>query len=234
MDMPFYLSVLIGFVPSFAILYLVWGKFEGVFKEKRLFWNYFVGWILGILVGVFFLILKYSSAPYLDISLLFVLFFAIFTATLKFMYLNFPKKLKDYQLPYNGFSLGLGIAALWSIAISYQYLTYYSYQGYELALLVVSLFLFSVGLSAMQASSGAIMGFEIYKKYGFLALYRPILYEAVFNLTLLPIVWNLHPLYYFLGIFVAVPILYYKVYKGVLYSVLPAEVKRKWAKEREG
>jgi len=226
MDMAFYLAVLIGFTPSFGILYLVWGKFEGNFNERRLFWNYFIGWFMGILIAIFFLLLKYSTGPYLDMSILFVIFFAIFTVLVKFIYLNFPKKLKDYQLPYNGFALGLGIAALWSVAISYQFLSYYAMSGGETAVTAISFLLLSIGIAGVQASSGAMLGFGIYRKYGFLSIYEPILYEIVFNLTLLPLVWNMYPLYYFFGIFIAIPLLYYKVYKGILPKAI-IEVRRK-------
>ena len=173
MDMPFYLSVLIGFVPSFAILYIVWGKFEGVFNEKRLFWNYFVGWILGILIAIFFLMIKYSVSPYLDMSILFVVFFAIFTVLVKFIYLNFPKKLKDYQLPYNGFALGLGIAALWGLAMSYQILAYSELSNSQLILYFTSLLIMSTALAPFNPHREPCLGTEFTKRRVFCPYTHP-------------------------------------------------------------
>jgi len=231
-DLAFYIATIVGFVPSFAILYFYWGKLEGLFHEKKMFWNYFIGWIMGVIIAVFFLISKYSVGAYLDLSILFVIFFALFTESFKFIYLNFPKKRGDYELPYFGFALGLGISAIWSVAVVYQYLRYEQLSEVEYAISIVSLFLFSLGLSAMHAATGAIMGYGIYKGEKERYLLKAFVLQILFNFTILPLIWNLYPLYYFLGIFIGMPYLHSKVYKGVLINVIPREVKRRWLKER--
>ena len=233
MDMNFYVATIIGFVPSFAILYFAWGKLEGLFNEKKMFWNYFIGWLFGIVIAIFFLILKYSLYSYLDLSLLFILIFAVFTESFKFIFLNLPKKRGDYEQPYYGFALGLGISAIWSVSIIYQYLIYTSLDQLNFAVTIISFFLFSIALSSIHASTGAVLGYGIYKKEGFNGLLHAIGLQIIFNSTLLPLIWGMHPVYYFLGIFVAVPYLYFKVYKGVLLNVIPKGVRRKWKKGRE-
>ncbi len=231
-DLSFYAASIIGFVPSFIILYFSWGKLEGLFHEKKMFWNYFIGWIMGVIIAIFFLISQYSVADYLDLSILFVVFFAIFTESFKFIYLNFPKKRGDYELPYFGFALGLGISAIWAVALAYQYLKYHQLNNIEYSVTIISFFLLSTALSSIHASTGAIMGYGIYKGEKERFLLHSFGLQIIFNLTLLPLIWNLNPLYYFLGIFIALPYLYSKVYKGVLVNVIPREVKRKWLKER--
>ncbi|ADD07824.1 hypothetical protein [Candidatus Aciduliprofundum boonei] len=231
-DIPFYIATIVGFVPSFALLYIYWGKLEGLFHEKKMFWNYFIGWIMGVIIAIFFLISKYSVGGYLDLSIIFVIFFALFTESFKFIYLNFPKKRGNYELPYFGFALGLGISAIWAVAIVYQYLKYEQLNEINYVIAIVSLFLFSMGLSAIHASTGAIIGYGIYKGEKERFLLKAFALQIIFNFTLLPLIWNLYPLYYFFGIFIGMPYLYSKVYKGVLINVIPKEVKRKWLKER--
>ncbi len=232
-DIPFLIATIEGFVPSFGILYFVWGKLEGLFNEKKLFWNYFVGWIMGVMIAIFFLILKYSVGAYLDLSIIFVLLFAILTESLKYVYLNIPKNRGSYQLPYHGFALGLGISALWSVSLIYQFLKYTTLEDAQYIIAMLSLFLFSIALAAIQSSTGAILGYGIYSREGERYMLKAIGIQALFNLTLLPLVWDLSPVYYFLGLFIAIPYLYSKVYKGVLINGIPREVKLKWLKERK-
>ncbi len=142
MDLNFYVATILGFVPSFGIFYFVWGKLEGLFNEKKMFWNYFIGWIFGIIIAIFFLILKYSIYSYLDLSLIFIIIFAVFTESFKYIYLNLPKKRGDYEQPYYGFALGLGISAIWSVSIIYQYLIYTTPEQVEYVLIIISFFLF--------------------------------------------------------------------------------------------
>lgn len=231
-DVPFLVSTIVGFIPSFGILYFAWGKLEGIFSEKQMFWNYFIGWIMGVVIAIFFLILKYSVSAYLDLSIIFVIFFAIFTESLKYIYLNIPKKRENYQLPYQGFALGLGISALWAVAIIYQYLKYANLNPTEYIVGIISFFLFSTGIASIQASAGAMLGYGIFKGEGERYLLKSMGVMAIFNLTLLPLVWDLNPIYYIFGFFIGIPYLYFKVYKGVLVNVIPREVKLKWLKER--
>jgi hypothetical protein len=233
MDLNFYVATIIGFVPSFGILYFAWGKLEGLFNEKKMFWNYFIGWLFGIIIAIFFLILKYSLYSYLDLSILFVIIFAIFTESFKFIFLNLPKKRGDYEQPYYGFALGLGISAIWSVSIIYQYLIYTTLDQLNYGITIISFLLLSIALSAIHASSGAILGYGIYRKEGLNSLMQAIGLQILFNFTLLPLIWGMHPIYYFIGIFIAIPYLYFKVYKGVLINVIPKGVRKKWRREKE-
>ena len=232
MDWNFYISAVVGFIPSFGILYASWGKLEGLFSEKKLFFNYFVGWIIGIIIAVFFLISMISVSSYLDLSIFFVVIFAIFTEMAKFIYLNTPKKRKDYSLPYYGFAFGLGIAAIWSVSMSYYYLRI-PLSNVDYAGAVVSFLLFSIGMSTMHAATGALLGYGIYKKFWEKYLLQSFGYMVLFNFTLLPFIWGSHYLYFFFGILIGVPVMYYKVYKGVLILTIPKKVMRKWKKEQE-
>jgi hypothetical protein len=232
-DWAFYIGAIVGFTPSFAILYLSWGKLEGLFHEKKMFWNYFIGWIIGVIIAIFFLISKYSVGAYLDLSILFVIFFALFTESFKFVYLNFPKKRGDYELPYFGFALGLGISAIWSVSVIYQYFRYANLSEAQFIIAIISMFLLSFGLSSIHAATGAIIGYGIFKGERKRYLLKAFELQILFNLTLLPLIWGLNPIYYFFGIFIGVPYLYSKVYKGVLLNVIPREVGDRWVKERK-
>ncbi len=219
MDIDFYIASIVGFLPSFAIFYVVWGKLEGYFNEKKLFFNYFIGWIMGIIIAVFFLILKSSVYKALDLSILSLIFFAIFTEMFKFIYLNLPSKRRDKELPYHGFSLGLGIGAIWSVAIIYQYFRSVSMTSQEEFLASIYFIIFSLALSSIHASSGTWIGDGIINGNAEGALLKSFLLQIVFNFTLLPLIWGFQPLYYLGGIFIAAPVLYYKVYKGYLLKV---------------
>ncbi len=233
MDWDFFVSSVVGFVPSFGILYFAWGKLEGLFNEKKLFFNYFIGWVIGIIISVFFLILIISVGDYIDLSIFSVILFAIFTEMFKYIYLNTPKNRGKYQLPYYGFALGLGIGAIWCVSLMYYYLRNVNMSPVDYSLIIIYFIVFSTGLSSIHASTGAFLGYGIYKKEPEKYILLSLGYMAIFNLTLLPFIWAMYPLYYISGIIISIPLLYYKIYKGVLIYTIPKEVMKKWKKERK-
>ena len=232
MDWDFFVSSVVGFVPSFGILYFAWGKLEGLFNERKLFFNYFVGWIVGIIISVFFLIILVSTRAYLDLSIFSVILFAIFTEMFKYIYLNTPKNRKKYQLPYYGFALGLGIGAIWCVSLMYYYLRNVNLDSLGYLLVVIYFLIFSTSLSSIHACTGAFLGYGIYKKYPEKYLLISLGYMSIFNLTLLPFMWGMYPLFYIFGIIISIPLLYLKIYKGILIYTIPKEVMKKWKKER--
>ncbi len=234
MDLNFYAAAIIGFIPSFGILYFAWGKLEGLFSEKKLFLNYFIGWILGIIIAIFFLITMIAVWGFLDLSILFILFFGMFTELVKYVYLNRPKIRGDYALTYYGFALGLGLASIWNLALTYYYLRYASMINlYEYAGTAISLLLLSLAMASIHASTGALIGYGIYTKNWEKYLLQSFAFQIMFNISLLPYIWGLPYPLYFWGIIVGIPVLYFKVYKGVLISTIPAKVMKKWVKTRE-
>ncbi len=232
MDWNFYVSAIVGFVPSFGILYASWGKLEGLFSEKKLFFNYFIGWIVGIPIAIFFLIGMVSVRAYLDLSIFFIILFAIFTEMAKYIYLNTPKKKDDYALPYYGFAFGLGISAIWSVSLTYYYLRIpmdnANYAGASLSFLLLAL-----AMASVHASTGSMLGFGIYKKFWEKYLLHSFGYAILFNFSLLPFIWGMPYFLYFWGLLVGIPILYYKVYKRILIYTIPKKVMREWRKNRE-
>jgi len=216
MDVNFYIASIIGFLPSFLVFYLTWGKIEGYFDEKSLFKSYFIGWLMGIPIAVFFLILKSSVYTALDLSILSLIFFAIFTEMFKFIYLNMPSKRKSREVPFSGFALGLGIGAIWSVAIIYQYYmnTPLTQSSYLLASLYFLVFSFS--LSAIHAVTGTWLGMGLLEGNTERYMLRAFLMQMIFNLTLLPLIWGFPPPWYLGGVVLATPLLYYKVYKGYM------------------
>ncbi len=233
MDWNFFIAAVIGFVPSFGVLYFVWEKFEGLFDEKYLFFNYFIGWIMGIIIAVFFLIIISSVYYLLDMSIISMVFFAIFTEMFKYIYLNRPKYRGNYRLTFYGFSLGLGIGAIWIVSLAYYYLRIYPATSGDYIIAAISFLILSTSLSAIHGATGSLIGYGIYRKMQEKYLLHSFGYQILFNFTLLPIVWLFPPIYYFAGIVIALPILYYKVYKGVLIYTIPRKVMKKWREERK-
>ena len=232
MDWNFFVASVIGFVPSFFVLYFVWGKYEGLFDEKYLFFNYFVGWIIGLVIGVFFLIIMSSVWYLLDLSIVSMIFFAIFTEMFKYIYLNRPKYRGNYRLTFYGLSLGLGIGAIWLVSMVYYYIRSYPKNAVDYAVALFSFSLLAVALSAIHGATGSMIGYGIYKKQQEKYLLQSFGYQILFNFTLLPFVWLFPPYYYFIGIVIAIPVLYYKVYKGILPYTIPKKVMKKWKEEK--
>ncbi len=232
MDLNFYVSSIIGFVPSFAILYASWGNLEGLFSEKKLFFNYFIGWIIGIIIALFFLISMVAVRQYLDLSIIFVVIFAIFTEMAKYIYLNAPKKREDYALPYYGFSFGLGIAAIWSVSLTYFYLRMpMSSTDYLIA--SISFFFLSIGMAALHASTGSMLGYGIFKKDWEKYLLESFGFAILFNITLLPYIWGMPYYLYVFGVIISIPVMYYKIYKGILLYTIPKRVMKEWKESQE-
>jgi hypothetical protein len=233
MDWNFFVASAIGFIPSFGILYFLWGKYEGLFDEKYLFFNYFIGWIMGLFVAVFFLILASSVYYLLDLSILSMVFFALFTEMFKYVYLNRPKYRGNYRLTFYGMSIGLGMGGIWIVALSYFYLSRYPSNGFDYGVASLSFLILSTALSAIHGATGSLIGYGIYKGLQEKYLLQSFGYQILFNFTLLPFIWLFPPIYYFWGIIIAIPVLYYKVYKGVFLHTIPKKVMKKW-KERKG
>ena len=232
MDWNFFVASVIGFVPSFIVLYFVWGKYEGLFDEKYLFFNYFVGWIMGLVIGVFFLIMMASVWYLLDLSIISLVFFAIFTEMFKYIYLNRPSFRGNYRLTFYGLSLGLGIGAIWLVSLAYYYLRNYPSDYGDYTVSVFSFFMLGVALSAVHGATGAMLGYGIYKKNAEKYLLSSFGYQILFNFTLLPLMWLFPPVYYFFGLIIGIPVLYYKVYKEILPYTIPKKVMKRWKEEK--
>lgn len=226
MDIIFQISAIIGIAPAFVLLYFIWDKFENFFDEKFLFFNLVMGLIIGTAIAAVFLLISYSSSKYIDLSFIFIITFAFFSELIKFIFLNRKKTSKTYTVTFNGMTFGLGIGAIWTVALTYYYSRMF-FNIYIAFYFVIMSFAFSL----IHSSTGAIIGYGIYVNRRMKYLFNAILIMILFNFTLLPYIWGFPPYYSVISLVIAVPVFYYIVYNRILIDTLPQELKRKWRKK---
>lgn len=225
MDIIFQISAMIGIAPAFILLYVIWDKFENLFDERVLFFNLITGLIIGTAIAAIFLLISYSSSKYIDLSLIFIITFAFFTELIKFIFLNRKKAQKTYTVTFNGMTFGLGIGAIWTVALTY----YYSRTFFNIYIAFYFVLL-SFAFSLIHSSTGSIIGYGIYINRRMRYLFNAILIMILFNFTLLPYIWGFPPYYSVISLIIAVLVFYYLIYNGILIDTLPQELKRKLRK----
>ncbi|MEM4057868.1 MAG: hypothetical protein QXO58_06090 [Thermoplasmata archaeon] len=225
MDIIFQISAIIGIAPAFVLLYFIWNKFENFFDEKLLFFNLVMGLIIGTFVAAVFLLISYSSSKYIDLSIIFIITFAFFSELIKFLFLNRKRTSRTYIVTFNGMTFGLGIGAIWAVALTYYYSRIF-FDIYIAFYFVIMSFAFSL----IHSSTGAMIGYGIYVNRRMKYLFNAILIIILFNFTLLPYIWGFPPYYSVISLIIAVPIFYYLIYNRILIDTLPQELKRKWRK----
>jgi hypothetical protein len=225
MDVIFEISSMIGIAPAFILLYIIWGKFENFFDERLLFFNLVIGLIIGTAIAAIFLLISYSSAKYIDLSLIFIVTFAFFTELFKFIFLNRKKAQRTYIVTFNGMTFGLGIGAIWAVALTY----YYSRMYFNIYIAFYFILL-SFAFSLIHSSTGSIIGYGIYINKRMRYLFNAILIMVLFNFTLLPYIWGFPPYYSVISLIIAIVVFYYLIYNRILIDTLPQELKRKWRK----
>lgn len=225
MDIIFQISAIIGIAPAFVLLYFVWDKFENFFDEKLFFFNLVMGLIIGTFIAAIFLLISYSSSKYIDLSFIFLVTFAFFTELFKFIFLNRKRAQRTYIVTFNGLTFGLGIGAIWAVALTYYYSRIF-FNVYIAFYFVIMSFAFSL----IHSSTGSIIGYGIYTNRRMKYLFNAILIMIVFNLSLIPYIWGFPPYYSLISLIIALPVFYYMIYNGILLDTLPQELKRKWRK----
>jgi len=226
-------SSVIGFVPAILLLYILLRRYETFFAERNIFLALAGGMVLGMIITVFHLASDDLLLSYLDLTLIvYVLLFALFEELAKLIILNYPKFAGKHYTVYYGATLGLGVGSMAIIAISYS-LFLGSPDALGNPVTVGALVVLSFNFSLLNGSTGVMIGYGAakYRLWGYFI--RAFLAHALFNLMLLPFLWNLRVAEYgslLLCTMFTVALFWY-VHKSLMPEALPKKMRKKRRRE---
>ncbi len=226
--MYFQIALLGGVIPPLLISYWTMGNFEGLFDDKKFFFYLVIGFMIGIVLSLFFIILSYSTSSYLDMSIIFVIFFALLMELTKFVILARKKIKKDFRLVFYGSALGLGIAGTFIAGLSYRYYLVHDIFGFEE---VLSFILMAFSLSYTQFMCGFFVAKGIATKEITRYMGYSFVLQALYNICLLPYIWNFHP--YITAIITAPFIFLLFIIPDKIKKTLPKEARKKLRRKNE-
>ena len=118
---------ILGFGPAMSLLYFTLKDYtypkveKPFFDDRKLFAFFALGVVLGMVIYAFEAWGRVISSPYT--ILLLIMGFALMEELMKLVILNFPRFQKKVDTAFYGLSMGLGIAATYTFATVYVFLS---------------------------------------------------------------------------------------------------------------
>lgn len=220
MDVPSFLSGIIGFVPAIIILYISLARYDGLFDDRKVFVMLVVGFAVGVFVALFHIFFSETNI------IVYVMLFPIFEELAKFVVLNLPRFHAKYDTTFYGVSLGVGIGAATMIAITVLLV---KIPGTSIVLRdALTLVLLAFITCTLHGSLGAFIGFGVYQGEAWRMLGIAIFLHAIYNCFMQLFVWNS---WYLILIIAYTALIYYYIYVYLLPESLPENLRR--ARRRE-
>jgi hypothetical protein len=241
MDVPFIASTIIAGVPTIALIWHSLRDYEYPRVEKALFEfrKVVLTLALGIIVGAVANILRLTLPSLLiPIWIPFVVLtgMAVLEESFKSIFLNMKRFQLKFDTTFYGLSLSVGIAATMAFYDNYLILSAEGFISDPRALFTQVMF--SIGIVAIHASTGSIIGFGASRGDVFPSLLQAISYRAFYVLLILPFyIIPVFPDIVLIGFaFVVISTvyalyLYWRVYKYILPETLPEDLRKKKARE---
>jgi hypothetical protein len=230
----FLASLAIGIGPALFLMWFGLRKFtyprveKTLFDDRRVFFSLAVGLVVGTMSSLFSLYLPRVDLPSVLIAIAGA---ALFEETFKLVYLNRKGYRQNFSSTFYGFTLGLGVAAtvVLSFGLGNPSLTV---DPLTFTLLVV----FSVGFSAMGATTGALIGYGCSKGRPWSYLLKALFARLIYTVSAIPFLLYTGPEWLvYLSITASLGVgmfLYYFAYSITFQETLPPELRRRARKER--
>lgn len=230
----FLASFAIGIVPALALMWLGLRRYtyprveKALFDDRRIFFSLAVGLVMGTLSSLISL-----NLPRFDLAsvLIALAATAMFEETFKLVYLNRKGYRQNFSSTFYGFALGLGIAAtvVLSFGLGNPNLT-------TDPLTFILLAMFSLGFAAMEATTGALIGYGCSKGLPWSYLLRALFARLVYTIPAVPFLLSLGPEWLiYLSIFASLGVglsSYFFAHSITFQETLPPEFRRRARKER--
>ncbi|MDD4308600.1 MAG: PrsW family glutamic-type intramembrane protease [Thermoplasmata archaeon] len=233
-----YLGGLIGFGPALFLIWFSLRKYTYPFVEGSLFEDRKVFFLLavGMFAGTFVYILEQFLTPLYShedsISLMmfilvFVLAFPLIEDLVKFVILNFKGYEGRFDSTFYGISLGAGFSATWIIGYVIRIMNDAEVSGDSVSPEGwLGLILFSICVSLIHCSVGAILGDGTGKKMGLKGLPGAVIPHFIFNLLLFPFLVYGQIWYSLVFLIPVSALIYHGVYTHTIPECLPQEVQK--------
>ena len=230
----FLASFAIGIGPALLLLWHGLRRFDyprvekTLFDDRKIFFSLAVGLVFGTISSLFSLYILLSGPASALVTIAGV---AVLEEAFKLVFLNRKGYRGNFASTFYGFSLGLGVGATVSLA-----------QGLGNPRLLsdplsfVLLLMFAVSLSAMEGTTGALIGYGCSKGLPFSYLLRALVARFIYTVSAIAfLLGNVDEWLIYLSLFIAVAVgllLYYFTYVITMPDTLPPELRRRARKER--
>ncbi|MFQ6128189.1 MAG: hypothetical protein ACE5QW_04735 [Thermoplasmata archaeon] len=241
MDVPFIASAIMAGSPAFVLIWHALKDYDyprvekTLFDFQKVFFTLVIGFIFGAIGNILRLSLQYGYGP---IWILFLLLtgMAILEESFKTIFLNMKRFQLKFDTTFYGLSLSVGIAAAMAFYDSYFTLRVGDVVFDPFILFVLALL--SIGIVALHASTGSVIGYGASKGDVFPSLLRAIIYRTFYVLLILPFILIPEiPDIKWVGVtflfasFLYALLLYWRAYNFILPECLPEELKKKRIRE---
>ena len=230
----FFVSGIIGFGPSVAVLFHALRTYDYPYTEKayfdtgRVFLALAVGMVLGTASGALIVALQAGIVSVLSLVIL-LLLVALFEEGFKLIYLNRKGYRGRFDTTFVGLTLGVGIAAIVAAGSAYR-------NGPDLLAVspIVLLAVFSASYGFLHVSTGALIGYGCSKADIIVPFLQAYVARVIYAAMLVPffVAGNVQeegivmPLVSLAAAVAFAALLYAYVYRTVLPATLPPDLRR--------
>ncbi|MFQ5909387.1 MAG: hypothetical protein ACE5IJ_01540 [Thermoplasmata archaeon] len=241
MEAPFIVSAAIAGVPTFVIFWHALQDYDyprvekTLFDFQKVFFTLVIGFIFGAVANILRFSLPSGISP-IWIPFLVLTGMAILEESFKTIFLNMKRFQMKFDTTFYGLSLSLGIAA--AMAFYDNYFTLRVGDIISDPLTLVALALLSIGIVALHASTGSVIGYGASRGDVFPSLLQAVMLRTFYVLLIIPFIlipdipdllWVGFALL-FASLLYAL-FLYWRTHTFILPQSLPEDLKRKRTRE---
>ena len=204
-------SLFMGIIPALALVYLIIRKWTGPYQEKIVFLLF----VFGIISGFTVIFVEF----YINLSNLieFVIIFRLIEIMSKMIILNFPRFQEKQQTVLYGLILGLGFGSIYP-PVSLLLINTVSVSTVEIASVLIG----SLGMIFIQGSTGALLGYGVFKRKIMIPISLTLLVHVIFQYLLFELVFTWTWILFIAGL-----IAYWLILQKIVYPVLNQSKRRK-------
>lgn len=232
-NVDFLVAFLLGIVPGIVILWASLRRFDRphvdhtLFDDRRVFGSLAVGLVFGTIASVFAL-----SIPRFNLVSVLVAVAAsfLFEESFKLVWLNRRVYRGRFDTTFYGIPLGIGAAASGVVAAAWA-----SRESLYVPETFGLLVIYSIGLSLINADTGALIGFGASRGDTWGAFLRAIVVRFAHGAFLFPFLLQVDEPFSVISAVTSVGFalfVYYYVYQRILPGTLPEEIRRELRRDR--
>ena len=224
MEVPIQAVLFLGIIPALVLMFISLKGYEGYYKDKSVFLSF----VMGIILGVIVLIVRFLTDPQALFSI-FIVLYAFIEQLIKTIILNIPRLQYKKETTIYGLSLGLGFGSSFTPFLIIANSQSPNVTLTELSIIIVG----SIGFILFNAASGAYIGFGIFSgkmtRYLMIAILVQIPFNVIYNLSKL--VADPNFILFQSGLIIYGAIFFVYVMKNVLPQILTMTERRKRTKK---
>lgn len=204
-------SLFIGIIPALALVYLIIRKWTGNYQEKMVFLMF----VFGIISGFTVIFVEFYVG--LTTLLEFVIIFRLIEIMGKMIILNLRRFQEKQETVLYGLVLGLGFGSIYP-PVSLLLINAVSVSTFD----IISVLIGSIGMILIQGSTGALLGYGVFKRNLIIPISVTLLLHVIFHYLLFELVFTWTWILFLGGI-----ISYLIAMQKIVYPVLDQSKRRR-------